>query len=81
LLGALWITFFAPASMCFWQVSSVRNRPVLSTTTSAPTSPHFSAAGSRSAVSRMRFPLTTSVLPSTAMSPLNRPCTLSYLSM
>jgi hypothetical protein len=28
LLGALWMTFLAPASRCFWQVSWVRNRPV-----------------------------------------------------
>ena len=48
---------------------------------SAPTSLHFSSAGSFTAVSRMRMPLTTSVLPSTATLPLKRPCTESYCSM
>jgi hypothetical protein len=75
------MTFLAPASRCFWQVSLVRNRPVASTTTSAPTSPHFSSAGFFTAVRRIFLPLTTSVLPSTATSPLKRPCTLSYFSM
>src|SRR5690606_31808002 len=63
--GADMITFFAPASMCFCAPSAVRKMPVDSITTSAPTSPHFRLAGSRSAVRRMRLPLTTSVLPST----------------
>ena len=58
-----------------------RNRPVDSMTTSAPTSPHFKFAGSRSCVRRMRLPLTMSVLLSTETSPLKRPCTLSYCSM
>ena len=75
------ITFLAPASMCFWAVSLVRNRPVDSITTSAPTSPHFRLAGSFSAVRRMVLPFTTRLLPSTATSPLKRPCTLSYFSM
>ncbi len=39
------ITFFAPASMCFCAVSLVRNRPVASTTTSAPTALHLRLAG------------------------------------
>ena len=77
LLGADMMTFLAPASMCFCAVSFVRNRPVDSITMSAPTSPHFRLAGSFSAVRRIFLPLTTSVLPSTAMSPLNWPCTLS----
>ena len=71
------MTFLAPASMCFCAVSLVRNRPVDSITTSAPTSPHFRLAGSFSAVRRIFLPLTTSVLPSTFTSPLKRPCTLS----
>ncbi len=40
--------------------------PVDSMTTSAPTSPHFSSAGSFTAVRRIFLPFTTSVLPSTA---------------
>jgi hypothetical protein len=79
--GADRITFFAPAAKCFSAVSLVRNRPVASTTMSAPTSFHFSAAGSRSCVRRIFLPLTISVLPSTAMLPLKRPCTESYCSM
>src|SRR5690606_31342934 len=57
--GADMITFFAPASMCFCAVSLVRNRPVDSITTSAPISPHFRLAGSRSWVRRILRPLTT----------------------
>jgi hypothetical protein len=47
------MTFFAPASMCFWAVSLVRKSPVDSMTMSAPTSPHFSSAGSLIAVRRI----------------------------
>src|SRR5690606_11911384 len=79
--GADWITFFAPASRCFWQVSLVRNRPVDSSTTSAPTSSHLRLAGSRSWVRRIFWPLTIRVLPSTFTSPWKRPCTESYFSM
>ena len=79
--GALWMTFFAPALRWAWQVSCVRNRPVDSTMTSAPTSSHFRLAGSFSAVRRIFRPLTMRVLPSTAMVPLNRPWTESYWSM
>ncbi|MNN39845.1 hypothetical protein D3C81_1538990 [compost metagenome] len=79
--GADMITFFAPASMCFCAPSLVRKMPVDSMTTSAPTSPHFSSAGSFTAVRRIFLPFTTSVLPSTATSPSKRPCTESYLSM
>jgi glyceraldehyde 3-phosphate dehydrogenase len=79
--GALMMTFFAPAARCFSQLSLVRNRPVDSTTMSAPASAHFSSAGSLTAVRRMRLPLTISVEPSTAMSPLKRPWTESYFSM
>ena len=73
------MTFFAPAARCFSAVSLVRNRPVDSTTMSAPTSFHLSSAGSLIAVRRIFLPLTTRVLPSTAMLPLKRPCTESYL--
>ena len=43
------ITFFAPASRCLAASSRLVKKPVDSITTSAPTSPHGSAAGSRSA--------------------------------
>src|SRR3954466_8309639 len=79
--GADMITFFAPALMCFCAPSLVRKMPVDSTTTSAPTAPQLSSDGSLTAVRRIFLPLTTSVLPSTETSPLNRPCTLSYWSM
>ena len=75
------MTFFAPAAMCFSAVSLVRKRPVDSITTSAPTSFHFSSAGSFTAVRRIFLPFTTKVLPSTLTSPLKRPCTESYCSM
>ena len=75
--GADRITFLAPASRCFCAVTLSRNRPVDSITTSAFTSFHFSAAGSRSWVSRMVLPLTTKWPPSTLTSPLKRPCTES----
>ena len=79
--GADMITFLAPAVMCLRAFSSSRNRPVDSTTTSAPTSSHFRLAGSISAVRRILLPFTTSVLPSIATSPLKGPCTESYLSI
>src|SRR3990167_5158215 len=79
--GADCTTFLAPAAMCFSQVSLVRNRPVDSITMSAPTSPHFSSAGSLTAVRRIFLPLTIRLLPSTLMSPGKRPCTESYFSM
>ncbi len=71
--GADIITFLAPAAKCFSQVSLVKNKPVDSTTTSAPTSFHFSSAGSLIAVSLIFFPLTTKVFPSIETSPLKRP--------
>jgi hypothetical protein len=79
--GADRMTFLAPASRCLDADALSRNRPVDSTTTSAPTSPHARAAGSRSAVRRIVLPLTMRFVPSTETSPLNRPCTESYLSM
>src|SRR5574340_17121 len=71
--GADCTTFFAPAAICFSQVSFVRNRPVHSITRSAPTSFHFRLAGSFSAVRRIFLPLTIRVVPSTEMLPLKRP--------
>src|SRR6201996_4068664 len=71
--GALITTFLAPASICFWAVSWVRNKPVDSITTSAPTSLHLRLAGSFSAVTRIVLPFTTKCPPSTAIVPLKGP--------
>ena len=46
--GAEMTTFFAPASRCFCAPSRLVKNPVDSRTTSTPSSPHGSAAGSRS---------------------------------
>ncbi len=43
------ITFFAPASKCLAASARFVKRPVDSTTTSTPSSPHANCAGSRSA--------------------------------
>ena len=43
------MTFLAPASMWAWALVASVKKPVDSTTTSAPRSPHFRLAGSRSA--------------------------------
>ena len=75
------MTRLAPAFRCALAVAWSRKRPVDSTTMPAPTSFHFRLAGSRSAVSRILWPLTMRVLPSTAMVPSKRPATESYCSM
>ena len=75
------MTFLAPAWMCMRAFSSVRKRPVDSTTISAPTSSHLSWVGSFSAVRRIFLPSTIIVLPSTLISFWNVPWTESYLSM
>ena len=49
LSGADRIAFFAPASICLPTSSIERNRPVHSSTTSTPNSPHGNCAGSFSA--------------------------------
>ena len=43
--GAEMTTFFAPASRCFWAPSRSVKKPVDSSTTSTPRSPHGSARG------------------------------------
>src|ERR671915_2102081 len=80
LAGAEMITFLAPLSACTRALLASVNRPVDSSTTSAPRSPHGSFAGSRSAK-------TLIVLPPTAISSAvaftssgSRPRMLSYLS-
>lgn len=70
-----------PAWICLRAVSSVKKKPVDSTTTSAPTSFHFRLAGSISAVRRILLPFTTKLLPSTSTVPSKRPCTESYFSI
>ena len=57
--GADMTTFFAPASMCACAFSFVRNRPVDSTTYSAPILPQGRSAGLRSAKTGISRPLTT----------------------
>ena len=51
-IGALTMTYFAPASRCLAAASRERNTPVDSSTTSTPKSPHGRAAGSLSANTR-----------------------------
>jgi len=71
----------APAAKCFSAVGLSKNKPVASITTSAPTSFHFKADGSRSCVKRIFLPFTTNTPLSTDTSPLKRPCTLSYFNI
>ena len=75
--GAEMITFFAPPSRWAPAAALLVKRPVLSMTTSTPSSPHGSFAGSRSASTRMRSPLTTIAPSSTSTVPGKRPCTVS----
>ncbi len=56
--GAEMTTFLAPASRCLEAFSRSVNSPVDSITTSAPSSPQGSAAGSRSASTRISLPST-----------------------
>ncbi|CAB5017960.1 unannotated protein [freshwater metagenome] len=78
--GAEIITFFAPAVMCFLASAALVNIPVDSTTISAPTAPHGSADGSRSAKTLMVFPPTVMVSSVYVTSIPNRPNIESYLS-
>src|SRR3954447_24884717 len=74
------MTFFAPASRCLAAASRFVNRPVDSITTSAPRSPHGSAAGSRSERTFTSRPSTTIPPSRSSTSPGNGPKTESYLS-
>src|SRR5918999_1462949 len=78
--GAEMITFLAPASRCLAASSRLVNRPVDSITTSAPRSPHGSAAGSRSASTLTSRPSIASAPSRTSTVPGNGPKTESYLS-
>ena len=75
--GAEMITFLAPPARCAPAFSLLVKRPVHSITTSTPSSPQGSFAGSRWERTRIRSPLTTSESPSTATVPANLPCTVS----
>ena len=79
--GALNTTCLAPAVMCLRAVSSVRNKPVDSTTTSTSISFHFKSSGLRSAVTRITLSLTTNCPSITSTVPLKRPCVESYFNI
>ena len=66
-------TFLAPALMCFSAPSFEVKKPVDSTTTSIPNSPHGKTSGSLSAKTLMSLPLTTMLLSVKSMVPLNGP--------
>src|SRR5215208_6613816 len=72
------MTFFAPASMCFEAFSRSVKRPVDSITTSAPTSLHGSAAGSRSEKTLSSLPSMLMPVSVASTSPGKRPRMESY---
>src|ERR687893_104014 len=81
LAGAEMITFLAPpSSTCLRASAALVNKPVDSSTTSTPKSPHGSAPGSRSANTLMVLPPTAMPSSVTCTSSLSRPSTLSYFS-
>ena len=75
------MTFFAPAVMWPWAFSLVRNRPVDSTTYSAPSLAQGRSAGFFSAEMGMVLPLTTMAFSVKETSPSNWPCMVSYFSI
>src|SRR5918994_2616085 len=78
--GAEITTFFAPASRCFWAPSRLVKKPVDSSTTSTPRSPHGIAPGSRSESSLTSSPPARMTPPCTSTSPSSGPSVESYLS-
>src|SRR5918998_23095 len=81
LAGAEMITFLAPpSSMCLRASAALVKKPVDSSTTSTPKSPHGSAPGSRSASALMVLPPTAMPSSVTCTSSLSLPSTLSYFS-
>src|SRR5215212_1213850 len=80
LAGAEMITFLAPASRCLAASSRLVKSPVDSTTTSAPTSAHGRAAGSRSENTRSSLPSMMRPLSLASTSPGKGPRIESYLS-
>ena len=63
------MTFLAPPARCLAASSRLVKKPVLSTTTSTPRSPHARLPGSRSAITRMGVPSTMMVSPSCSTVP------------
>src|SRR5688572_6801444 len=78
--GAVMITFFAPAWMCFDAVAVSTNSPVDSTAMSTPSSFHGSEPGSRWAQTRTSRPFTKIASPFDVTSAARLPCTESCLS-
>ena len=73
-------TFLAPPAMCAPAFAFEVNKPVHSITTSTFSADHGSFAGSRSANTLIRSPLTIKSPASTATSKGKRPCAVSYCS-
>src|SRR6516225_9813237 len=80
LAGAEMITFRAPAVRCAAAASREVNLPVDSITTSTPSSPQGSAAGSRSAKIRISWSPTRMTSSSAVTSTSSVPSTVSYFS-
>jgi len=78
--GTVRITFFAPARRCGSIFARCRKTPVDSITRSTRSSAHGRRPGSRSAVSRIRRPSTSSAPSSQDTGRSKRPITVSYLS-
>mmetsp|Transcript_1334 Transcript_1334/g.3296 ORF Transcript_1334/g.3296 Transcript_1334/m.3296 type:complete len:231 (+) Transcript_1334:240-932(+) len=78
--GAEMMTFLQPPLRWALHLSAVVNTPVDSHTYSAPASPQGMLAGSFSALTRMRAPLTMRPSLSCSTVPSQVPCTESYLN-
>ena len=74
------MTFLAPASTWAWALVASVKKPVDSTTTSTPRSPHLRLAGSRSAKAVMVWSPTLIEVSSLDTSASRRPRIVSYLS-
>ena len=79
--GADMMTFLAPAVRWPAAFSWVRNRPVDSTTYSAPSLPQGRSAGLRSAEMGISWPLTMIEFSVDSTVPWNWPCMVSYFSI
>ncbi|MDT4881239.1 hypothetical protein FQZ97_1170770 [compost metagenome] len=75
--GAEMMTFLAPPFRWAEAFSLVVKKPVHSSTTSTPRSPHGISAGLRWANTRITSPLTIMLSPSTVTVPGNLPCAVS----
>src|SRR6188472_4756410 len=78
--GAEMMTLLAPASMCACALVASVKKPVDSTTTSAPISPHFRLLGSRSAYAAISWSPTLIVVSVDDTSASSRPRIVSNLS-